>query len=260
MRTILFLITFVLSLTGVISCVSKSKYETDMNQYEEKLKSKNDELKLRNESLLKSEANIKDLDQKLLVTSKDRGQLKANLDDLNKALEEMKIRREQEQKTIQEFKDLTAKFKTLTESGTLSVRIESGKMMVSLGSDILFASGSSSLSEEGRKTIREIAKKLAEIPEKTYQVEGHTDNIPIKTVVFPSNWELASARAISVLKTLIDGGLSADRISAASFAETHSVVANDSSEGRARNRRIEIVIVPNLANLPGYEELQKYSK
>jgi chemotaxis protein MotB len=256
----LLLVVLALMSAGSVSCVSKSKHNEEIGQYEEKIKTKDEEIKQRDETLTKKDVALKDLEQKLVATSKDKGQLKTNLDELNKALADMKIRREQEQKLIQEFKDLTAKFKTLTESGALSVRIESGKMMVSLGSDILFASGSSTLSEEGRKTIHEVAKMLAEIPNKTYQVEGHTDNIPIRTAMFPSNWELASARALSVLRTLTDGGLDPVRVSAASFAETHSVAPNDTIEGRAKNRRIEIVVVPNLANLPGYQELQKYSK
>lgn len=243
-----------------ISCISKSKHLDEVSRYEEKLKAKDHEVILREESLVKKESQIKELEQRLVSISKDRGQLKANLDDLSKAMAEMKERREQEQKLIQEFKDLTAKFKTLTDSGALSVRIENGKMMVSLGSDILFASGSSNISEEGRKTISEIAKKLAEIPGKSYQVEGHTDNIPIKTVTFPSNWELASARALSVVRNLIEGGLEQSRVSAASFADTHPVVINDTPEMRAKNRRIEIVVVPSLENLPGYDELQKYTK
>lgn len=260
MQKNLILIILALMSASSISCVSKSKHNTEISQYEEKIKIKDEEIKSKDASLTVNENNIKDLEQKLVATSKDKGQLKSNLDELNKALAEMKIRREQEQKMIQEFKDLTEKFKTLTDSGALSVRIENGKMMVSLGSDILFASGSANLSEAGKKTIHEIAQRLAEIPDKSYQVEGHTDNIPIRTAMFPSNWELASARALSVLRTLTDGGLDPVRVSAASFADTHSVAANDVPEGRSRNRRIEIVVVPNLANLPGYEELQKYSK
>jgi chemotaxis protein MotB len=253
-------VTLLASALGTVSCVSKSKHLEEVEQYETKIKAKDGEIQKRDEAIVKAEEQLKDLEQKLVATTKDRGQLKASLDDLSKAMEEMRLRREQEQKLIQEFKDLTAKFKTLTDSGALSVRISGGKMMVSLGSDILFPSGSAILSAEGKKTILEIAQRLNEIPEKSYQVEGHTDNLPIKTNIFPSNWELASARAISVLRNLIEGGLDAKRVSAASFGDTHPVAENDSVESRAKNRRIEIVVVPNLQNLPGYEELQKYTK
>ena len=245
---------YLLSITILMtSCVSKSRHVEEINSYEEKIKQKD-------LALNKSEEQLKDVEQKLVSTTKDKGQLKANLDELNKALEEMKTRREQQQKLIQEFKDLTEKFQTLTDSGALSVRIEGGKMMVSLGSDVLFASGSANLSDEGKKTILEIGKRLTEIPHKNYQVEGHTDNLPIKTALFKSNWELASARAISVLKNLTEGGLEVTRISAASFADTHPVADNENPETRAKNRRIEIVVVPSLENLPGYQQLQSYTK
>jgi chemotaxis protein MotB len=254
------LIALAIISAGTISCVSKSKHNEAINQYEEQLKAKDTEIKQRSDTLSQKEGSVKDLEQKLVSLSKDKGQLKSNIEELNKALAEMKLRREQEQKTIQEYRDLTAKFKSLTDSGALSVRIENGKMMVSLGSDVLFNSGSANLNEEAKKTLTEVAKRLAEIPDKNYQVEGHTDNVPIKTAMFPSNWELASTRSLSVLRTLIEGGLDASRISAASFGETRAVALNDTVEGRAKNRRIEIVIIPNLAQLPGYQELQKLSK
>ncbi len=81
--------------------------------------------------------------------------------------------------------------------------------------------------------------------------------MPIATAQFPSNWELAAARAITVLKAMVDGGLAQERISAASFGDTRPVTPNDSPETKAQNRRIEITIVPDLSGLPGFEELQK---
>ena len=98
---------------------------------------------------------------------------------------------------------------------------------------------------------------LAEIPGRKFQVEGHTDNVGIKTAQYPSNWELAAARALTVVKTMVEAGLPADRISAASFGEFKPVKANDTNEGKAANRRIEIVVVPDLSSLPGFDELKK---
>ena len=98
---------------------------------------------------------------------------------------------------------------------------------------------------------------MGSIPDRRFQVEGHTDNVPIKTAQYPSNWELASARAIAVTKALVDASLPADRVSAASYADYRPVSSNDTPEGRAANRRIEIVVVPDLSTLPGFEELRK---
>ena len=81
--------------------------------------------------------------------------------------------------------------------------------------------------------------------------------MPIHTEQFPSNWELASARALNVVRTLQEGGVPVGRLSAASFAENRPVDTNKTKEGKAANRRIEIVVVPDLSLLPGYEELEK---
>lgn len=198
------------------------------------------------------------LEQQALSSAKDRGQLKMTLEDMRKAMDEARAREEEQKKRLQEFQDLTSRFKKLIDAGTLSVRIIDGKMVVSLGSDVLFPSGSAKLSAQGVQTIKGVTSQLASIG-KAYQVEGHTDDVPIATAAFPSNWELASARALTVVKTMIDAGMPTERVSAASFGKFHPVADNKSKEGKAANRRIEIVIVPDLSSLPGYEELQKVS-
>jgi chemotaxis protein MotB len=137
------------------------------------------------------------------------------------------------------------------------VKIIDGRMVVALASDVLFTSGSAKLSEAGKTAIGEVSKLLADIPGRKFQVEGHTDNVPMKSAQYPTNWELAAARALSVVKTMVDAGMPVDRISAASFGENKPAKPNDSPEGKAANRRIEIVVVPDLSTLPGFDELKK---
>ena len=137
------------------------------------------------------------------------------------------------------------------------MKIVDGRMVVALATDVLFGSGSATLSAEGKSAVAEVAAVLASIPDRKYQVEGHTDDVPIKTAQYPSNWELASARALTVVKAMIDAGVPADRISGASFAESKPAVANATPEGRSANRRIEIVVVPDLSSLPGFDELNR---
>ena len=186
-------------------------------------------------------------------------ELKASLDDVKKAYNEMLARRAEEQKRLNEFKELTAKFQQLIDSGTLKVKIVDGKMVVSLGSDILFPSGSAQLSEKGIETIKAVATEFASIQGRDFQIEGHTDNIPMKSENY-TNWDLATARALSVLKLMIDNGMPKNKISAAGFADTKPIANNATSQGRAQNRRIEIVVVPDLSTLPGYDELKKLSE
>ncbi len=237
-----------------VGCVSKGTHEAAVNDLQTQLKTSE-------EAGVAKTKQIEDLETKLIATAKDKGQLKASLDEMTQAMNEMRARREEEQKRLAEFRDLTQRFKSLTDSGALSVKVANGKMIVQLGTDVLFPSGSAKLSSAGMQTIKEISVKLADIPGKIYQVEGHTDNVPISTAQFPSNWELAAARAINVMKAMIDTGLSPQRVSAASYGETSPIQpTNETSADKAANRRIEIAIVPDLSSLPGYQELQNVAK
>jgi chemotaxis protein MotB len=190
------------------------------------------------------------------TTTAELGSAQKDKSALEAALEELKKRKAEAESRIAEFKSLLDKFKTLIDAGKLKVRIREGKMVVELATDILFKSGSANLSKEGKAAITEVADLLKTIPNRQFQVEGHTDNVPIKTSAF-SNWELASARALTVLKTMIDAGMQADHISAASFGDTKPAKPNDTPENKAANRRIEIVVVPDLSSLPGFDQLQR---
>lgn len=238
-------------------CVSSSKYKAEVAKHNEEITKLNSDLQKEKAGYAELNKQKVQVEENLMKTAKDRGQLKTSLEEMKKAMEEMRQRQAEQRKRLQEFQDLTARFKKLTDSGTLSVRMIDGKMVVSLGSDVLFSSGSAKLSAAGQEAVKEVSKQLAGIAGKRYQVEGHTDNVPIATAVFPSNWELASARALNVTRAMIDAGMPANRVSAASFGDTQPVQANDTAEGKAANRRIAIVVVPDLSSLPGYEELNK---
>lgn len=249
----------VLVVLGMTACVSKSKHEKQVANLNQELVNLNTEIakaKEENSALVIERNKIQD---NLIATTKDRGQLKASLDEMKKAMDEMRQRQAEQKQRLQEFEDLTKRFKKLTDSGTLSVQFVDGKMVVSLGSDVLFPSGSAKLSAAGLEALKEVTNQLAAIPGKRYQVEGHTDNVPIATAIFPSNWELASARALNVTRAMIQAGMPPQRVSAASFGDTSPRQSNDTPEGKAANRRIGIVVVPDLSTLPGYDELSKRS-
>jgi chemotaxis protein MotB len=234
-------------------CVTAGRYKTDTTNLQ-------NELNACQATSAQEKKDLNSCQDQLLTLTKDKGQMQASLDDMKKAMDEMKTRQDEEQKRIKEFQDLTNRFKALTDAGTLSIKIQDGKMIVNLGSDVLFGSGSARLSVKGLDTVKEVSKQLTAIADKRYQVEGHTDNVPISSSAFASNWELASARAITVMKAMIDAGMPPNRVSAASYGDTSPLQSNDTAEGRAFNRRIAIVIVPDLSQLPGYDELEKLSK
>lgn len=107
--------------------------------------------------------------------------------------------------------------------------------------EFLFQTGEASLQPAGQAAISELVPMLMQTDARI-SVEGHTDNIPISTLQFPSNWELSSARASSVLRFLIDEGVQPERLRAIGYGDIEPIASNDSAEGRARNRRVEITV------------------
>lgn len=185
----------------------------------------------------------------------DRGALRKEVDAMKEALADLAERKAQAEARVKAYRDLVARFQTLIDAGKLDVKIIDGRMVVVLATDVLFDSGSAQLSDDGKTALTEVAAVLGSLEDRHYQVEGHTDDVPIATAQYPSNWFLAAARAIGVVTHVLENGLSPDQVSAASYGDTHPVAGNDTPEGRAQNRRIEIVVVPDLSNLPGYDEL-----
>lgn len=190
---------------------------------------------------------------------KDKTRLKASVDEVKAALDDLARRKAQAEERVAAYKDMLARFQSLIDAGRLKVKIVDGRMVVELATDVLFASGKADLSDAGKAAVAEVGAVLKDIPGRTWQVEGHTDNVPIKTAQYPSNWELGSGRAVTVVRTLIEAGVAPERISAASFGEHRPVGDNGTTEGKAANRRIEIVVVPDLSQLPGFDELQALS-
>lgn len=209
------------------------------------------------EALAAEQARAGLLEEEKASILKDRSRLESSVGEMQQALAELSKRKVEADARIAEYRSLLSRFQSLIDAGKLRVKIVEGRMVVELASDVLFAPGAASLSRDGKAAIVEVAGLLATIPDRKFQVEGHTDNVPISTVVYPSNWELGAARALTVVKTMADAGMPPDRISAASFGDSKPAQANDTAEGRAANRRIEIVVVPDLSSLPGFEELNR---
>lgn len=147
------------------------------------------------------------------------------------------------------FNEMTERFDKLISAGQLDVTMVNGRLVINMPQDILFKSGNADIGREGRAALLEVGGVLAELRDRQFQVEGHTDNVPISTRRFPSNWELSSARALSVVHILEEGGVHSKNLSAAGYGEHHPVVSNDTADSRKRNRRIEIVVLPNLEAL-----------
>lgn len=180
----------------------------------------------------------------------------AEMQSLQRRLESLRAVEQEVRERNAIYEDVIARFRSLMDSGQLSVAIDRGRMVIQLPQDILFQSGSATLGTEGRSVIAEVGTVLADFPDRRFQVEGHTDNVPISTDRFPSNWELSSARALAVVRLLTQQGVLPENVSGAAFGEYQPVAPNDDRESRRLNRRIEIVMLPNLdviatTQLPG---------
>jgi len=176
----------------------------------------------------------------------DRSALEASIEKMKVALAQAAARELAASARAAELHALEARLKALVDAGKLRIHLRDGRMVLELPTDILFASASSELSAEGRAALLELGAALAEIDRK-FQVEGHTDDRPIRTSQFPSNWELGAGRALVVVHTLVAAGVEPTKLSAASFGEYEPAAENETDAGRRLNRRIELVMVPDLS-------------
>jgi chemotaxis protein MotB len=129
-----------------------------------------------------------------------------------------------------------------------AVRVRSTErgIVISLSDSAFFDSAGSAIPERARAVLLEVARELAPLPNHV-RVEGHTDDVPIATQAFPSNWHLSTARAVAVVIALADSGIPPYRLSAAGFADQRPVVPNATAEGRRMNRRVDLVVLRNAA-------------
>ena len=133
----------------------------------------------------------------------------------------------------------------------VSLKMMDKGLVITFVGDVLFDSGKAKIRPEAYEALDKVARVLNEnVPDLSIGIEGHTDNVPIRLSKWKSNWELSSARALSVLHYLVDDkGVAADRVSAIGYGEYSPVASNDTKAGRQDNRRVEIVILPKVTKV-----------
>jgi chemotaxis protein MotB len=188
-------------------------------QFNASLKQKSDELKAKENLLLEREKSLAELKKKL-----------ARQDSITKRLNDV-------------LRNALLGF----QSDELSVEIKNGKVYVSMSDKLLFKSGSAAIEEKGIAAIKVLAEVLNKNPDIDILVEGHTDNIPIKTAIYKDNWDLSVARATSIVRILTDEyKITPTRLTASGRGEFSPRAINETPEGRASNRRTEIILSPKL--------------
>jgi chemotaxis protein MotB len=168
----------------------------------------------------------------------------------NKELLQKAEKSEQLEKATQTYQDLTKKLEKEIQDGQIKITEMKNRLTMTMVDKILFPSGSADISKAGKKVLDKVISILKDVKDKRIQIEGHTDNVPIVSTLskrFPTNWELSTARATQVVRYLQEqGNIDAAKLSATGYSENLPVASNDTEEGRQKNRRIEIVLLPLL--------------
>jgi chemotaxis protein MotB len=167
---------------------------------------------------------------------------------LGESIALLKKTREEEVQTVSRtYEDLLNEMKGEIEQGQIAITELKGKLTVDVVDKILFDSGRAEVKPEGLEVLKRVVEILQTVTDKIIRVEGHTDNVPIAGTLakrYPTNWELSAARAINIARYLEKEGLDPALLSAAAFGEYQPVADNETPEGRAKNRRIAIILLP----------------
>jgi chemotaxis protein MotB len=199
------------------------------------------------------EGKLRAMGVSLEETSGKVSKLTASLEEQEKALREYQARAKQLEVIKARFDLLRKKLDELTKLG-LAVSIRNNRMVISLPGDVLFDSGRDTLKKDGKEILAKVAgiiKNDASLTSRNYQVAGHTDNKAfLGAGSYKDNWGLSLMRAREVLLFLVgDGALPREKWSAAGFADTDPIANNDTDEGRQKNRRCDLIVVPSVEEM-----------
>ena len=200
-----------------------------------------DQLRARDARLDEAEQRVAQRDNALAGATAEAGQLKAALVELKQAKEA----------AVTAQRDLESEMRAALASKDVAISELQGKLTLSILDRILFDSGQAVIKPEGQEVLRKIAAVLDQFPNRPIQVTGHTDNVPIHTAQFSSNWELSAARALAAVRFMVEeAAVNPTRLAAVAQGEFQPVADNVKPEGRAQNRRIAIVVLPEVFKSP----------
>ena len=244
---------FVLWVPMLSGCVSKSKYlslEENTAARVSQLQDRISTLGAQNEKLEKEIENkileIKQTNEQVIHMERKAGRIKAEKE---KEADELKAQKDAEIARLKgTYENLVTDLKSEIEKGEIKVTQIKDKLSVNLVEKILFDSGRAEVKPKGKEILQKVGNILQSVHDKEIRIEGHTDNVPIGgnlKQLFPTNWELSTQRATNVLRFLQEGaGLEGKYLSSVGYGEFRPIATNETTEGRAENRRIEIVLVP----------------
>jgi chemotaxis protein MotB len=220
-----------------------------LNAERQKLTAERDNLNTRIDALVEELAVTTVEARRTIKELNDRNvELEGDKQMLEESVALVKNSRDEAVRTVNKtYEGLLNEMKDEIEQGQIVITELKGKLTVDVVDKVLFDSGQAEIKPEGLAVLKKVVDILIPVTDKIIRVEGHTDNVPIKGGLakrYPTNWELSAARAITVTRYLENEGLDPALLSAAAFGEYQPVADNATAEGRAKNRRIAIVLLP----------------
>ena len=197
----------------------------------------------KNQQLL---AQLEEKEQKLAEESLRLENLQNELNARSSQIEELQALIDSKEAQMQKLKTAISNALHNFEGNGLTVEHKNGKIYVSMENKLLFNSGSWAVGTEGKKAVEQLANVLSENPDINVLIEGHTDNVPYKGTTLIDNWDLSVKRATAIVRILKGKSVNPKQITAAGRSEFLPVGSNETKEGKAKNRRIEIILAPNL--------------
>ncbi|WP_437610521.1 OmpA family protein [Sorangium sp. So ce834] len=212
---------------------------SDVTTTEAGLARRLDELAAMNEEL---SARLRSAGQSVGQLANERGSLSAELAEARAKVDELRRHQAAAEARAARMRDAASRLQATVDGGKIRVGIRGGLPLLEISSDALFDGARTEVKPAGRKLLAEVAGALRTIADHRFQVVGHTDDRKARGANRASSWDVSTARAAAVVEVLIEGGVSPERLSAAGAGEFAPVAPNASEEGRAKNRRIEIVL------------------
>lgn len=226
------------------------KLQNDSARTHNQLDNCNDLVKTLNDDKAFLQAKNAAIQNDLKVLNSDNNQSKMTIAEQAKRLQNLSDLIQSQKDVMSKLKNSVAAALLNYKTDELSVYTKDGKVYVSLQEKLLFKSGSDVVDPKGMEALKSLAQVLNSTKDISVMIEGHTDNVPIKTKAFKDNWDLSTARATSILRLLTkDNGFDPKLITASGRGEFYPVKPNDTAEGRSANRRTEIILSPDLNEL-----------
>jgi chemotaxis protein MotB len=225
---------------GASGCVSKGEYE--------KLAADKDgEIAALQKQRAALEEDLRNLQLQRTALERQQSDLRGEVVTLQKQRDQLERERERleaaSRQTKSQYDGLVRNLTAEVQKGQLQVRQFKDMLTVEVAEQLFFDSGRAALKDQGKEVLKRVADALKGYDDKVIRVVGHTDNVPIATAQFPSNWELSVARATTVVRFLQGAGIPPERLTASGRGEYSPLGPNDDAEGRRKNRRIEITLV-----------------